>query len=216
MMSRPKLVEGPRRIHETAVAAIAAHLEKSTAKTPAALASVVAPVIEEGISRFRADAEKQIDKIMADAARKALEGWKGREKSLVQDVVRIMVRTRTEERMEIWAQAVAAQVAAEVDDRNLIDTGILESLEFDTPRLKGDPAGTTHKRNAYTATDEEFLAWWATQIGDRGIDTTNRLAVRLLLVACLDWIQDERRHWREPRLGELEVYKKREPAEVAV
>jgi len=200
-------IDGPRDVSKVAVEAIAKRLQKTVLASTGAIVEAARPHIEHALAHWKVNAEKQIAAVMVEAANAALAGWKRDSAQVQRNVVRAMLRAGTETKMIAWAEAAASQIEAEVDGRNLIDTAILESLKWKRAARKDEHGGLCDT-DGLKSTDEEFLAWYVGQIGETGISSTNRLALRLLLIAALDWIRDERDHWREPRLGEMEVFKK--------
>jgi hypothetical protein len=203
MLTRPKKqharVEGPKLLSEKATAAMLSRLEKTAGGSKAAIADAAEPVLKGVARSWCKEAERDLSTIAEAAILTALEAWKKDLAKVQRQMVRLMLRENTEDRMTAWAEAAAEQIDAEVDEHNLIDTTILEDLKWKRPARKNEGPGAK-STTAYDATDDEFMAWYLTQLGERGIDNTNRLALRLLLVASLDWIRARHNHWRVPTL----------------
>jgi len=192
-----------KQLTMAAVSNLAKSLQKSDQEGTAEMRKIASWILAERARKWQEDITAELTAICAEATTKAINGWKRREPQFEKEIVRAVVVTRTEKQMQKWAEAVAAQVEAEVDERNLISTDVLKSVEFTRPARRNERDKSPHKTDALECLDDEFIAWFVTQMGDHGISAVNRLAFRMLLLAALGWVKNEDKHWRYPRLGEI-------------
>ncbi|MBN1837900.1 MAG: hypothetical protein JW820_18730 [Spirochaetales bacterium] len=188
-------------ITNAAIHAIAQALaagEEAGAPTLKALAD---QVVRERIRDWTEKATTEISAVCDAAIAKALKDWKKRKGDLDHQVARAIANAHTQGVMDRWAAAAIAQVEAEIDERGLISTDILRAITFTRPPRKGESA--PQKTDGVVAVDDEFFQWWLNQLGEHGINTSNRLRLRLLLVAALDWVRESDSDWRDPRLAGL-------------
>lgn len=158
-------------------------------------------VVRERVSSWTEQATAEISAVLEGAIARSLKEWKKRKGDLNHQVAQAVCATNTQELMDEWVAAAIAQVNAEVDERGLISTDILREITFTRPARKGETKA--RKTDGLEALDEEFASWWLSQLGERGINSLNRLRLRLLLVAALDWVRESERDWRDPKLAGL-------------
>ncbi len=197
--------EVPTRINPTTVItkAILSTLTDAASRAEAAgapaLRAIAEQVLRTRLEGWAEQAEAEITKAAEAAVAQAMKDWKKHQGALELRVAEAVAFSRTQDLMEEWAAAAAAQVMAEVDEQGLISTDVLTSIRFDRGPRKGEKKGA--QTDGLEATDEEFAAWWLTQLGEHGINNFNRLRIRLLLVAALDWVRSTEGIWRNPRLA---------------
>jgi hypothetical protein len=189
MTTMAKLLEGPDKEGTREIRELAAWILAERAKT------------------WSAEVVDELTAVVTEATEKAISGWKKREREFEKEIIRAVVRTRTEKKMTEWAGAAVEQVEAEVDERNLISTDVLRESWWMRPARKNESDRQPRRTDAYECLDKEFLDWFLGQLGEKGLNSSNRLHVRMLLIASLAWLKDDARQWRYPRLGEFTVQK---------
>ncbi|MBN1322045.1 MAG: hypothetical protein JXA87_14535 [Thermoleophilia bacterium] len=193
--------EPTKAVSNAAIHAIAQSIAAGEEAGAPILRALAQEIVQERIRTWTEQATGEITAACESAAKKALKDWKKRKGDLDHQVARAVANTHTQVLMDRWAAAAIAQVGAEVDERGLISTDILRAITYTRPARKGESA--PQKTDGVEALDEEFFQWWLTQLGEHGINTSNRLRLRLLLVAALDWIRDSDSGWRDPGLADL-------------
>jgi hypothetical protein len=193
--------DAPKAINTTVLLALADSIATGEEAAGPTLRTLADQVIRSRIKGWEQEATVELQAVCDAAITKATRDWQKRKRDLERQVARIVASTHTQGEMDEWAAAAIAQVEAEVDERGLISTDVLEAIKFTRPARKGETKSAP--TNGVECLDEEFMTWFVGQLGERGISTNNRLMLRLLLVAALDWIRDTDGHWREPRLSEV-------------
>jgi len=221
----PTYREPAKVITAAAVHALAKSIAAAEEAGEPALKALADEVVRERIQDWAQRSTAEIQSVCDAAVTKAIKTWQKKRGDLNHQVARAVANARTQCEMDQWAAAVIAQVMAEVDERNLITTDVLEGITFtrQPPSKQAGPeepaeaeAKTTGKKlkakpksgptDAYACTDDEFLAWFVVQLGGEnggGINNSNRLRFRLLLVAALDWLREESERWRKPEMSTL-------------
>jgi len=221
----PTYREPAKVITAAAVNALAKSIAAAEEAGEPTLKALADKVVRERIRDWSEKATAEIQAACDTAVAKAIKNWHKKRGDLDHQVARAVANARTQCEMDQWAAAVIAQVMAEVDERNLITTDVLEGITFtrQPPSKQAGPAEpaeaeaeTTGKKpkakpksgptDAYACTDDEFLAWFVVQLGGEnggGINNSNRLRFRLLLVAALDWLREESERWRKPEMSTL-------------
>jgi len=221
----PTYREPAKVITAAAVNALAKSIAAAEEAGEPALKALADEVVRERIQDWAQRSTAEIQSVCDAAVAKAIKGWQKKRGDLDHQVARAVANARTQCEMDQWAAAVIAQVMAEANARNLITTDVLEGITFtrQPPSKQAGPAEpaeaeaeTTGKKpkakpksgptDAYACTDDEFLAWFVAQLGGEnggGINNSNRLRFRLLLVAALDWLREESERWRKPEMSTL-------------
>ena len=222
----PTYREPAKVITAAAVHALAKSIAAAEEAGEPALKALADEVVRERIQDWAQRSTAEIQSVCDAAVTKAIRTWQKKRGDLDHQVARAVANARTQCEMDQWAAAVIAQVMAEVDERNLITTDVLEGITFtrQPPSKQAGPAEPAEAQaktagkpktaakpksgptDAYACTDEEFLTWFISQLGGDnggGINNSNRLRFRLLLVAALDWLREESERWRKPEMSTL-------------
>lgn len=197
-----KTTEIPARVAPTKVIARATVKQLAEAiragegaKEPA-LQLLAERVIRGRLQDWASGAAVEIQAVTEAAIAKALKDWHKRRSDLERQVTQAAASAHTRHLMDEWAAAIIAQVEGELDEKGLVSTDILEAIHFPRPARKGETAGQA--TDGLLATDREFFDWWLGELEAFGICTSNRLRLRLLLVALLDVLRGSNSGWRNP------------------
>jgi len=151
------------------------------------LRRVAKTIVTASVSAWTEKAAGELTAALEAAVVEAVRRWKAQERDIGGQVAKAVAASHTQDEIDRWVAAVTERVMAEVDARGLISTQLLEGIHFTRPARKGEKGPKT--TDAVECTDEEFLAWWAGQIGANGFTMANRLRVRLLLLGALEWVR---------------------------
>ncbi|MBN1459035.1 MAG: hypothetical protein JXA57_05830 [Armatimonadetes bacterium] len=193
--------EPTKTVTNAAIHAIAQSIAAGEEAGAPTLRTLAHEIVQERIRTWTEQAVGEITAACENATKKALKDWKKRKGDLDHQVARAVANAHTQGLMDQWAAAAIAQVEAEVDERGLISTDILRGITFTRPARKGET--TSQKTDGLECLDEEFLAWWLDQLGERRISNLNRLRLRLVLVGVLDWMRGSDSGWQDPKLADL-------------